>query len=122
MTRSINLHSENERLQLMLACCFRASQQHFSHLAIRDIVAPPREKLDAALARQVALTLMRDAFDVPQRRTSKLVDRNRGRIAFAMWTVTKRRQCPVFNHAYQRMSDRALHIYHREIMKLKDAA
>lgn len=119
---SVNLHSEDDRQRLMLACCFRASQRHFSHIALKDIIAPPREMLDASLARQVALTLMRDAFDIPQRRTSKLVDRNRGRIAFAMWTVTKRRRCPVFDQSYRRISDRALDLYHRELKKLKEAA
>ncbi|MDG3580380.1 hypothetical protein P7F60_28790 [Rhizobium sp. YJ-22] len=111
----MNYHSLDDRQRLMLTCCYQAVRLHFSHIAIRDIIDPPREMLDAALARQCALALMRDAFNVPARRVAIIVDRNRGRIKFANWTVNTRRECPVFERAYLSMARRARDIFLRAV-------
>lgn len=113
----MNPHSIDDRQQLMLTCCFRAVREHFSHIAIRQIIEPPHGMFDALLARQVALTLMRDAFNVPRRRIAAMLDRQRTTISFAMRTVTDRRACPVFDIAYERMGARARDLYLRETRK-----
>ncbi|MCF1449956.1 hypothetical protein FS815_24510 [Agrobacterium vitis] len=113
----MNIHSADERQRLMLSCCLRSVQASFSHIALRDIIDPPREMLDALLARQIALTLLRDEFNVPARRVAIMVNRNRGRIAFAMWTVTSRRECPIFDQAYGLMLKRARSIFNYELRR-----
>jgi hypothetical protein len=112
-----NPHNIDSRQQLMLTCCYQSVREHFSHLAIRDIIAPPHGMFDALLARQVAITLMRDEFNVPRRRIATMLSRQRTRISFIMQTVTFRRDCAVFEIAYQRMASRAREIFNREIRK-----
>ena len=118
----VNLHDADDRLRLMRSACFAAVREHFSHLAVRDIVDPPHGLFDALLARQVAITLMRDEFCVPRRRIATLLDRQRTRISFIMRTIDQRRECPVFEIAYQRMADRARVIFNREVRKAQVAA
>ncbi len=92
--RMMNRHSIDDRQNLMLTCCYQAVREHFSHIAIREIIEPPHGMFDALLARQVAITLMRDAFNVPRRRIATILERQRTTISFAMRTVTDRRTCP----------------------------
>lgn len=107
----MNIYSEDDRHRLMQTCCYSAVARHFSHLSLEDIIDPPNDMLDAALARQCALTMMRDYFNVPARRIAKITDRNVGRIKQTMWKVTLRRDCPVFDRAYHKMGLRALALY-----------
>lgn len=113
----LNLHSIDDRQRLMLTCCYQAVREHFSHIAIRDIVDPPQSMVDALLARQIAVTLMRDAFNVPRRRIAIILNRHRVALSFAMRAVTRRRTCPVFEAAYQGLGRRAREIYLRETRK-----
>lgn len=39
----LNPYDEHQRLEVMLACCVKAVQSHFSHIATRDIIWPPRD-------------------------------------------------------------------------------
>ena len=117
-----NLHNIDDRQRLMMSACYLSVREHFSHLAIRDIIDPPHGLFDALLARQVAITLMRDEFCVPRRRIATMLGRQRTRISFIMQTVDRRRQCPVFDIAYQRMADRARHVFNREVRKAQVAA
>lgn len=113
----MNPHSIDDRQRLMLTSCYTAVREHFSHIAIRDIIDPPHGMFDAMLARQIAITLMRDAFNVPRRRIANILDRQRTTISFNMQTVTGRRACPVFDIAYGRIASRAREIYLRETRK-----
>ena len=45
----------------------RGVQSRFAHLSEEDIAAPPHQWFDAALARQIALHLLVEHFDVPKR-------------------------------------------------------
>lgn len=114
---SVNLHDADARLQLMLSACYASVGEHFTHLAIRDIIAPPHGLFDALLARQIAITLMRDAFDTPRRRIAILLNRQRGRICQITQIVDRRRLCPVFNAAYLQMAACAEEIFLLEIRK-----
>lgn len=107
----MNIYSSEDRQKLMLTCCYSAAARHFSHIALRDIIEPPHDMLDAALARQCAVTMMRDYFDVPVKRTAKLTGRSIGRIGNTMRKVNLRRECPVFDRAYHKMGLRALALY-----------
>lgn len=64
----INPYSEDERLQLMLSCCYAAVKTGFDHLALRDIINPPHEWFDAALARQS------DAWDTVRNAGERAID------------------------------------------------
>lgn len=114
---TVNLHDADARLQLMMSACYASVGEHFTHLAIRDIIAPPHGLFDALLARQIAITLMRDAFDTPRRRIAILLDRQRGRICQITQVIDRRRLCPVFDATYLRMADRAEQIFLIEIRK-----
>ncbi|MBB4122952.1 hypothetical protein [Martelella radicis] len=118
----MNIYSSEDRQKLMLTCCYSAAARHFSHIALRDIIEPPHDMLDAALARQCALTMMRDYFDVPARRIAKLTDRSNGRIRLTMWKVGLRRECPVFDRAYHKMGLRALALYGHAFEQAREAA
>jgi len=113
-----NMHRAEDRQRLMLTCCYQAVREHFSHIAIRDIIEPPHGLFDALLARQCAVTLMRDEFNVPRRRIATMLERQRTTISFAMQAVTSRRDCAVFNIAYERMAHRAREIFNRETRKV----
>lgn len=113
----INPYSEDERLQVMLTCCFSAVKSGFQHLAMRDIIEPPHEWFDAMLARQIVIHLFHSQFDVPKRRIHEMMNRRRGSIAAAIYTVDNRLECAVFAKAYNRMAGRANDLFMREIKK-----
>lgn len=111
----LNPYSETERLEVMLACCYRAVQSHFSHLAIRDIIEPPHSLFDAALARQLAIYILHVEFDVPRRRIVAMQARQRTSISFAIIKIDERLSCPVFAKAYRRIAARAKDLFIRQL-------
>ena len=113
----LNPYDEGQRLEIMLACCFKAVSQHFRHIAIRDIIRPPRDLLDAALARQVAIYILHVEFEVPRRRIVSMQARQRTSISFAIQRVDDRLSCPVFAKAYGRMAARAKDIFMQQLRK-----
>ncbi len=113
----LNPYDEHQRLEVMLACCFKAVQSHFSHIAVRDIIWPPRDLLDAALARQVAIYILHVDFDVPRRRIVKMQARQRTSISFAISKIDERLGCPVFAKAYSRMAARAKDLFMQQLRK-----
>ena len=117
-----NVHDADARLQLMMSACYLSVSEHFSHLAIRDIIDPPHGLFDALLARQVAITLTVEVFCVPRRRIAHILDRQRGRICAINKIIEIRRECPVFNAAFERMGTRAKAIFLREIKRDQVAA
>lgn len=116
----INPYNEDERLQTMLACSYAAVKTGFSHLALRDIINPPHEWFDAALARQIAVHILATVFGVPRRRIVMMQDRQRTAIALAIVAVDARLEHPVFEAAYKRMARHALDLFDKKIQK--DAA
>lgn len=113
----LNPYDEHQRLEVMLACCVKAVQSHFSHIATRDIIWPPRDLFDAALARQVAIYILHIEFEVPRRRIVKMQARQRTSISFAIRKIDERLGCPVFAKAYSRMVARAKDIFIEQLRK-----
>ncbi len=113
----LNPYDEHQRLEVMLACCFKAVQSHFSHIAVRDIIWPPRDLFDAALARQVAIYILHVEFEVPRRRIVKMQARQRTSISFAISKIDERLGCPVFAKAYSRMAAKAKDIFMQQLGK-----
>lgn len=107
----INPYSEEERLQAMVAACYRASRAHFNHLPIRFIIKPPAHLMDAKLARQVGITLLRREFNIPRNRISKLLDIHRASVILAIRAVDRRRIEPLFDRAYDRIALRAQELF-----------
>lgn len=118
----LNPYDADERLRLMMTACYTAVHEHFNHLTIRDVIAPPHGLFDALLARQVAITLMRDGFCVPRRRIAILLDRQRGRICTITKIIDQRRECPAFDAAYERMAARARALFFQQIRSEQVAA
>jgi hypothetical protein len=114
-----NPYSEEERLQAMISACYRASRSHFSHLPIRQIINPPPHLLDAALARHVAIHLLNVEWDIPRRRIVALLGLGRATVAHAVDVIYERRQEPVFERTYERISARAKDLF---MEALHDAA
>lgn len=113
----VNPYSEEERLQAMLAATYGSVRQHFSHLAVRDIINPPHRWFDAALARQIATYILVVEFDIPRRRVSALQMRGRTQILMAIRTVDERLQDVPFKRAYAQMAGRAKDIFMQEIKR-----
>lgn len=113
----LNPYDEHQRLEVMLACCFKAVQLHFSHIAVRDIIWPPRDLFDAALARQIAIYILHVEFEVPRRRIVRMQARQRTSISFAIRKIDERLGCPVFAKAYTRMAARAKDIFMQQLRK-----
>lgn len=121
----LNPYSEEERLQAMVSACYRASRSHFNHLAMHQIINPPRDMFDAKLARQIAIHIMNVEFNVPRRRLMTLLALARTTIYGAICTVDARKYEPVFERAYDRIATRAYELFMtamREAAELEDAA
>lgn len=103
----LNAHSAQDRFDAIMAASIAAVSEHFSHLAVRDIIEPPHEWFDAMLARQVALHVVIAAFNVPKRRVVEMQGRSREAINRGLRTIDQRRFDPVFNQQYEKIADRA---------------
>ncbi|ELT49096.1 MULTISPECIES: hypothetical protein [Brucella] len=113
-----NPFSEEERLQIMLACCYAAVQQGgFQHLALRDIIDPPHNWFDALLARQVAIHILATQFGVPKRRIVTMQARQRTSVSFAVHAVDRRLETEAFADAYRRMAALAESLFEQELEK-----
>ncbi len=118
----MNPYSEPERLSTMLACCYKSSQLHFSHLPIRYLINPPNHMLDAALARQIAIYIFHMEFDVPRRRIVTILGIARSTMLMAVRVVDERRTDAVFDRAYRRIAARAGDLFMQELHKAEEAA
>ncbi|RVG08839.1 hypothetical protein CN234_16945 [Sinorhizobium meliloti] len=90
----------------MHACVF-AVREGFPHLTARDIIDPPHEWFDAALARQVVIHLMVREFEWPKRRVVEVEDRSREAVNRALRTIERRMETPRFATHYRSMASRA---------------
>ena len=122
----MNPYSAQERLEALMAACYVAVQEHFSHLPLRFIIKPPHGHFDAALARQCAIHIAVTQFKIPRKRLSRLLGRQRTSISFAMQRVERRCREPLFRAAYDRMGERAASIFLTDMkeaaMRMADAA
>ena len=122
----INPYSEQERIAAMISACLRASRTHFNHLAIRDVINPPRDLPDAQLARQIAVHILEVEYQIPRRRLVKLMGMARTTVLGAMRTVDWRLQEPVFERAYVRIAARSKDLFmaalHEAATDQEDAA
>lgn len=104
----LNLFSEYDRQQAMIASAFGAVAEHFSHIAIRDIIDPPgKGYFDAFLARQIAWTILIRDFQIPKKRLVKIQLQSLDTLQRSQRIVEERCGCPVFARAYDQMAGRA---------------
>lgn len=114
--QTINPHSASDRYQLMIASALGAVAEHFSHIALRDIITPPgRSYSDAYLARQIAWIILVRELGIPKKRLEKLLPPAQDTLRRAERIVSDRRRCPVFNRKYENMAARAVALMRAEI-------
>ena len=94
----------DDRYALEINACILAVRNGFPHLNARDIINPPHQWFDAALARQVVMHLMIRELDWPKRRVVEIEDRSREAINRALRTIDQRLETPRFETHYRRMA------------------
>ncbi len=103
----MNRSDQKQIYEATMHACLCAVRDGFPHLAFRDIVDPPHQWFDAALARQVALHLMIREFGWPKRRVVEIEDRSREAVNRALRTIDRRLESPRFARHYQTMKAHA---------------
>lgn len=102
-----NRFDSNALYHAHLHACFAAVREGFPHLAIHEILDPPHEWFDAALARQVVMHLMISELKWPKRRVVEMEDRSREAINRALRTIDARLGSLRFAAHYQGIARRA---------------
>ena len=102
-----NFSHQNPRYEMHLHACLAAVREGFPHLAVRDIVDPPHEWFDAALARQIAMHLMINEFHWTKRCVVHTEERSRDAINRALRTINRRMEEPRFAAHYRKLAARA---------------
>lgn len=100
-----NSHDQRQVYDATVHASLFAVREGFPHLAIRDIVDPPHEWFDAALARQIVMHLVIREFGWPKRRVVEMEDRSREAINRAIRTIDGRLQHDRFALHYQAMAE-----------------
>lgn len=103
----LNVYDQKAVYDATVHACLFAVREGFPHLTIRDIVDPPHEWFDAALARQIAMHLVIREFGWPKRRVVEMEERSREAINRAIRTVDARISHDRFAQHYQTMAERA---------------
>ncbi|WP_455466950.1 hypothetical protein [Bartonella sp. B39] len=114
----VNPYSEVERLETMLACCYKVVQSSFRHLPVRYIINPPHHLFDAMLARQIVIHLFHYQFGVPRWRIVAIQARQRTSISLSLQVINRRLEEPVFAKAYRRWAGRAMDLFFKEMEKV----
>lgn len=104
----MNPYSERDIHDLIFRACVAATAEGFPHLAVRDIIEPPHDMFDAALARQIVIHLMVGKFGLPKRRVVEMQQRSREAINRALLTVDNRLCEPAFETHYRTIAAQAL--------------
>ncbi|ANM05252.1 hypothetical protein AMC78_CH03183 [Rhizobium phaseoli] len=104
---TLNVFDQNALYHAHLHACFAAVREGFPHLAVGEIVEPPHDWFDAALARQVAMHLMVTEFKWPKRRVVETENRSREAINRALRMVDARLGSLRFAAHYRTMALRA---------------
>ena len=103
----LNRFDQRQVYEGTLHACLCAVAEGFPHLAMRDIVDPPHEWFDAALARQIVMHLVIYEFGWPKRRVVEIEERSREAINRALRTINRRLEHPRFAAHYQLIKERA---------------
>ncbi len=103
----INVFDQRALYELHLNSCFAAVREGFPHLSVHEIVNPPHDWFDAALARQVAMHLMITELKWPKRRVVENEDRSREAINRALRIIDARLGSLRFASHYRMMAERA---------------
>ncbi|TAY75354.1 hypothetical protein [Rhizobium ruizarguesonis] len=119
---TVNRFDQKALYEAHLHACFAAVREGFPHLAVRDIVDPPHQWFDAALARQVAMHLMIVEFKWPKRRVVDVEDRSREAINRALRTINTRLESLRFEAHYRTMARRARSLIILQTTAEEDAA
>ena len=88
-----------------------AVREAFPHLDRESILSPPHHWFDAALARQVATTVLFAALNVPKRHIAAVSLMGRDTVWRAINTVEKRRENETFDAAVKRAEKRAVQLF-----------
>ncbi|TCT39596.1 hypothetical protein [Martelella mediterranea] len=104
---TFNPHNANEREDALYHACIVAVREGFPHLALAEIIDPPNDMFDAALARQIALHIMIRRFHVPKRRVVEMQGRSREAVNRALRTIDERCERSVFLAHYAFIAGRA---------------
>jgi hypothetical protein len=103
----MNKFDQKSVYEACIHACTVAVRDGFPHLAMADILDPPHQWFDAALARQVVMHLMIREVGWPKRRVVEVEQRSREAINRALRTIDRRMESPRFARHYQTMKERA---------------
>lgn len=104
----VNVWDSDHVVALAAESAYEAASEMFAWLSVEQVRNPPRQMLDAKLARQVAIHLMNGSLGMPQRQIARLQGRQRTSIHFALQAVEKRLETDEFRNAYDRAEGLAL--------------
>ncbi|MEH3092013.1 MAG: hypothetical protein PGN20_15225 [Agrobacterium cavarae] len=102
-----NQYDQKQLYEATVHASLCAVREGFPHLTIRDIVDPPHEWFDAALARQIVMHMVIREFGWPKRRVVEMEDRSREAINRALRTIDRRLEHDRFAQHYMSMAERA---------------
>jgi len=119
---SLNVFNQNALYEAHLHACFAAVREGFPHLTVGDIVDPPHDWFDAALARQVVMHLMVTELKWPKRRVVEVENRSREAINRALRTIDARMESHRFAAHYRLMAHRAHALISLQIAAEEDVA
>lgn len=103
----LNRFDQRQLYAATLHACIFAVRDGFPHLTARDIIDPPHQWFDAALARQVVIHLMVREFNWPKRRVVEMEERSREAVNRALRTIDRRMETPRFASHYRSMATQA---------------
>lgn len=97
----VNFYDSDFVVALAVEAAYEAVLEMFPWLTITQIKNPPRQMMDAKLARQIAIHILAERVGIPQRQIARYQARQRTSIHFALQSVTKRMECNRFVTAYE---------------------
>ncbi|NVD39376.1 MULTISPECIES: hypothetical protein [Ensifer] len=103
----LNRFDQKALYEACMHVCTIAVRDGFPHLSAADILDPPHQWFDAALARQIVMHLMIRECGWPKRRVVEVEERSREAINRALRTVDARMKHPRFANHYQTIKTQA---------------
>lgn len=97
----------HKRLELQMACYYKAAHSGFKYLPIYFVINPPKQLFEATLARRIAIHLMRTVFNIPCRRIASALNRQRITISFKIPKIIQRLQEPCFACEINKLAEAA---------------
>lgn len=95
------VHASNAGIEQLFEASVKGVQTEFKHLSFDDIMYPPHQWFDAALARQIAIHMMAHRFNVPKRRIAQELVRSRAAVNRALEIVDGRLDHEDFANCYE---------------------